>query len=143
MYSMKMLMIVIAVFVAKTQTEDVPDICHVSSYNKNVLWAKGCDYPAVAFEKTTSVNYVQCITNCLNSIACTHFGFDGISDQCWLKNMLLGSKGLISSTAICGFIPAGTAYSPVPTKRRPKPPRSLPAITGRKSPARSRPLGAT
>jgi len=99
-----MLIIVTAVFVAKTKTEDVPDICHISSHNKNVLWAKGCDYLAVAFEKTTSINYAQCISNCLNSIACTHFGFDGTGNQCWLKNMPLGSKGLISSTAICGFI---------------------------------------
>jgi len=101
---LKMLMMVITFFIIKTKTADVPDICHVSSHNKNVLWAKGCDYPAVAFEKTTSVNYAQCITNCLNSIACTHFGFDGASNQCWLKNMPLGSKSLISSTTVCGFI---------------------------------------
>ncbi len=71
----KMLLIVIAIFVVKTKAADKPDICHISSNNKNVLWAKGSDYPAVAFEQTTSVNYAQCITNCLNYFACTIFGF--------------------------------------------------------------------
>lgn len=103
-YFLRLLMVTLLCLAKPTAADVMPDICHVSSYNKNVLWAKGCDYPAVAFEKTTSVNYAQCITNCLNSIACTHFGFDGTSNICWLKNMPLGSKSLTSSTTICGFI---------------------------------------
>ncbi len=45
-------------YMVKTNAADLPDIGHFSSYNNNILWAKGCDYPAVAFEKTTSVNYM-------------------------------------------------------------------------------------
>jgi len=72
----KRLVIVLAIVVVKTKAGDKPDICPILSNNKNVLWAKGCDYPAVAFEQTTSVNYAQCITNCLNYFACTLFGFN-------------------------------------------------------------------